>query len=540
MHFCPSPSLANPEIEDQYMVEEGNMCRLCDLDSLDLSDQPGLYVTMIALLVGTCGLARATDTDRASLQDKVDDAESARLVVQHTSSMVKIVTGHLQQVCLFLQWPWGWPQLLVDVGRWLGSILLPNLLAMIDIRCASKRDSTSQTGVGGAAGILNSQEVTGIALPMTILNVIVFLLLASHFMSQPIGFDVCRASTLGLVALIPINLIFVIISVNGMLDSVVLYFLLSCCLAPCCCLSYFYHRKSKQDDDAENTDNAETVEVDGIAYRSAHFSNFGWAAFTMGSPMAVSSICYYARTQQDVQESSGATYDGWGLGGLPLFVLFIPLVGLMQLRDAKASGGLHSDFVNARYGWLCSRCAMLPVCLVHNILSTPDDRWCRYRAEGMCPYWELLMLEVRFAIMIIGSVIGDPLISALLVAAATSGLLVIQAVSKPFLETPEQEAHWSSVNKLAVVSYACTLVFLLVGLVSILSGPVGGGFGHLLSSLGLIALAIPVILTARIIQGVDHVGSDDDLSNRATAENPINDVDAEKAQTANDNKLDTQ
>eukprot|EP01043_Picozoa_sp_COSAG02_P009656 COSAG02_NODE_330_length_24501_cov_39.465850_23_plen_140_part_00 len=45
-------------------------------------------------------------------------------------------------------------------------------------------------------------------------------------------------------------------------------------------------------------------------------------------------------------------------------------------------------------------------------------------------------------------------------------------------------------NKMAVVSYACTLVFLLVGLVSILSGPVDGGFGHLLTSLDLIALGI--------------------------------------------------
>lgn len=158
----------------------------------------------------------------------------------------------------------------------------------------------------------------------------------------------------------------------------------------------------------------------------------------------------------------------------------------------------------------------------------------------MSPYWELLVLEVRFAIMTIGAVFDDPLISALLVAAATLGLLVMQAVSKPFLETPEQEAHWSSVNKMAVVSYACTLVFLLVGLVSILSGSVDGAFGHLLTSLGLIALGMPAILTVRIAQGVDHVGSDDDSSNRATAENPINGVDAEKAHTANDNKLDTQ
>ena len=335
------------------------MCRLCDPDSLDLFDQPALYVTMIALLVGTCGLVRVTYTAPASMQDKVDEAASVQLVVQHTSSMAKIVTGHLQQVCLFLQWPWGWPQLLVDVGRWLGSILLPNPLGMIDTRCAAARDSTSQTV--GVAAVLGSDEVTGIALPMIILNVIVFLLLASHFMSQPIGWDVCQASTLGSMALIPITFVFVVISQGTLLGSVLLYILLSCCLAPCCCLSYFYHRKSKQDDDAENTDNAETVEVGGIVDRSAHFSNFGWAVFTLGSPMAVSSICYFARTEKYAQDS-GSTYTGWGLGGLPLFVLFIPLVGLMQLRDAKASGGLHSDFVNARYGWLCSRCAMLSVC----------------------------------------------------------------------------------------------------------------------------------------------------------------------------------
>lgn len=358
MHDCPSPSASIPEL-DQYMVAEGNMCRLCDPDSLDLFDQPSAYVTMIALLVGTCGLVRATDTSPASLQDKVEKAESKKLAVQQTSSMAKIVTGHLQQVCLVLQWPWGWPQLLVDVGRWLGSIFLPNPLGLIDTRCAAARDSYNPNG--GMASFLASDELTGIGLPMIILNVIVFLLLASHFMSQPIGWNVCQASTLGSMALIPITFVFVALSVNELLASVPLYILLSCCLAPCCCLSYFYHRKSKQDDDAENTDNAETVEVDGIVDRSAHFSNFGWAVFTLGSPMAVSSICYFARTGKYAQDS-GSTYSGWGLGGLPLFVLFIPLVGLMQLRDAKASGGLHSDFVNARYGWLCSRCAMLSVC----------------------------------------------------------------------------------------------------------------------------------------------------------------------------------
>ena len=131
------------------------------------------------------------------------------------------------------------------------------------------------------------------------------------------------------------------------------------------------------------------------------------------------------------------------------------------------------------------------------------------------------MLETRFAITIVGTVIDDPLTSAIAVAGMTLGLLMAQAVSKPFLQTPEQEAHWSSANKMALIIYACTLAFLLVGLVSILNDPVGDGLGYLLSLLAMIALFIPVILTVRIAQGVDVGSGDYSDGTRVITQNPV-------------------
>ena len=76
--------------------------------------------------------------------------------------------------------------------------------------------------------------------------------------------------------------------------------------------------------------------------RSAHFSNFGWALFTLGSPIMVARLVQLMR--------------GLGVVCASVFWLFIPRFAVMQLRKAKAAGVLRSSAIQSRYGWMCSRC----------------------------------------------------------------------------------------------------------------------------------------------------------------------------------------
>ena len=119
------------------------------------------------------------------------------------------------------------------------------------------------------------------------------------------------------------------------------------------------------------------------------------------------------------------------------------------------------------------------------------------------------MLEVRSMTTLIGSFIDDPLTAVLLVIVITLGLLVMQIKFKPFHETPEEAAHWSSANQMSVLGYVCTLAILVVGLASILCAPLGDIATLLLSLSALVALMVPLILTVIIsTRGVDVDGGD--------------------------------
>ena len=116
------------------------------------------------------------------------------------------------------------------------------------------------------------------------------------------------------------------------------------------------------------------------------------------------------------------------------------------------------------------------------------------------------MLAARFLTMFIGSprlIIGSslpPIVGALMVIAISLGLLAAQIASKPFLETPEEAAHWSSSNKMGVLAYVCQLVVLAVGLTSIMADDLDDTATVLLSIPALVALVVPLALTVIIVR----------------------------------------
>ena len=105
--------------------------------------------------------------------------------------------------------------------------------------------------------------------------------------------------------------------------------------------------------------------------RGAHMSNFGWALFTLASPIAMAGIAQLM--------TLGAGHVVFIIMLVPPFMLIIPLFAVVNmpirkhlpspsyvshtngslfqwnLRKGKAAGVLHSPSFAARYGWLCSR-----------------------------------------------------------------------------------------------------------------------------------------------------------------------------------------
>ena len=125
---------------------------------------------------------------------------------------------------------------------------------------------------------------------------------------------------------------------------------------------------------------------------------------------------------------------------------------------------------------------------------------CRYRAESVCCYWEIIMLEVRFITMFVGGFVTDPLVAAPLVIAITLCLLLMQAKLKPHRETAEDAAHWSSANKMGTVGYSSQLVVLGIGLLcAFLGDSVSEAVQIVLTLIAVVALLVPLALTAKII-----------------------------------------
>lgn len=127
---------------------------------------------------------------------------------------------------------------------------------------------------------------------------------------------------------------------------------------------------------------------------------------------------------------------------------------------------------------------------------------CRYRADSICFAWELIVLEARFLTIVIGQFDRlYPITSASLVIAITLGLLIIQACLKPFRESAEEAAHWSSCNKMAIVGYTSQLVVLAVGLLcTILADSLSNAVEVLLALVAAVALLVPLTLMVKIVE----------------------------------------
>ena len=118
--------------------------------------------------------------------------------------------------------------------------------------------------------------------------------------------------------------------------------------------------------------------------------------------------------------------------------------------------------------------------------------------ESVCCYWELIMLEARFATIVIGGLVSNELVSAWLVIAITLCLLLMQATLKPYMETAEDVPHWSSANKMGTVGYSSQLVVLVVGLLCVLLGDSASeAVKIVLALIAVVALLVPLALVAK-------------------------------------------
>ena len=122
---------------------------------------------------------------------------------------------------------------------------------------------------------------------------------------------------------------------TGVTSSLSLVVLLSCC----CCKSAYNRRKWTHDGNEE------------AAARAGHAANFGWALYTLTVPAAVANLIKANRGQQ-----SPGYGEAVALLALAL-VLIVPMFAISRLRRGAKAGILHSRAFEARYGWLCARCA---------------------------------------------------------------------------------------------------------------------------------------------------------------------------------------
>ena len=333
-----------PENVPPFMLRDG-MCEMCD----EVEGESDVWLSILAIIVGmllggyalyrltgsTAGEEQATVKDavntRAAMTDFAASSE-AKLVAGHVSSLVKIVTMQLQQSFSFISWKWGWPELLIDVRLWLGSFVLPDIARITNADCMA--------GGGEATMLMN-----GIGLPLLLFIVLVFVALMSNFMSH--GRGTCHSALLSVAVLVG----GVIGGLTGFVQAGMLGAWLGALLGVLVYVGCTRRKAKKIDgdtDDAENNNTDASEDESEAAARSANLSNFGWALFTLGSPIAVAGVCKLRiERPEDLVPALGFAMP---------FVLIIPLFAIWNLRKAKGAGILHSRAFLARYGWLCDRC----------------------------------------------------------------------------------------------------------------------------------------------------------------------------------------
>lgn len=117
-----------------------------------------------------------------------------------------------------------------------------------------------------------------------------------------------------------------------------------------CCVSSRNRKKYRKTND------------EAAGAKAAHYANFGWAMFTLLSPAVVAGIVAYERRMWVKRRRWGdpTPVSYYGFVGFLIsspFTVLVPVFALWTLHKAKASGVLQSRAFEARYGWLCSRCA---------------------------------------------------------------------------------------------------------------------------------------------------------------------------------------
>jgi hypothetical protein len=175
------------------------------------------------------------------------------------------------------------------------------------------------------------------------------------------------------------------------------------------------------------------------AGQAAHLTNFLWALYTLTAPLVFSNLVWMLSSSGD-SRAAGVTLAA--IAG-PLLAIIIPILAMWHMGKARHEGRLHSSAFEARYGWLCAR------------------------YEARCYWWDIVYIEARFATLVAGSLIEDKNTSVLSILGIAVCMLVLQVVFKPFRETDQEKAKWTSTNHVGVLSYACQVIVLLCGLTSL-------------------------------------------------------------------------
>lgn len=458
-----------PTFDPPFAPRDG-MCVRCDETEGEYYAQFSFYAVVFGASFGLCALYHFTrnNKDQEIARDAVEnreaakgaqsnDAESAKLVGKNLSTLAKIVTAQLQQSFTFISWNWGWPELLASMRLWLGNFVLPDVPSITNVDCM----------VDGSEQAL---YMRGFEAPAVLLSLLGCIGCCSWFLQH-------KAETSG-DAVIEENAKMLLIRTAVVQSSASVASDQVGELQKWSSVRVLGesevdgHMRVRVGDDEwitrvdANGNHLATTHLDLVA-RSAHWSNFGWALFTMASPAVVAGIALIPHFGLAVTIASP-------------FWLFIPIYASQKLRRAKAMGFLRSRAFEERYAWLCAR----------------------YLAEGICPYWELIVLESRFATIFIGSFMHDSLLAAIFIIVVTLGLFITHIKLKPFLETIDEATHWSSANQMGVLGYVCTLVILMIGLVSILGDPLDETVALVLALLALLVIMLPLALTVVIIMGV--------------------------------------
>ena len=83
--------------------------------------------------------------------------------------------------------------------------------------------------------------------------------------------------------------------------------------------------------------------------------------------------------------------------------------------------------------------------------------------------WLQMLLEMRFALILLGTLLRNHVASQCICLAITGFGLALQLKRRPFVESVAAAKHWTSLNKQAAMALFCQVCALALGLVSTLT-----------------------------------------------------------------------